>query len=63
MILQFLLHKFRKNQNSGNSSIWTGTGVVLILCVMGLMKSEINYFAAIIGFVLADEIGKAVGWH
>ena len=53
----------RKNHNQGNSAIWVGTGAVIVICVIGLMTKNINYFAALIGFIVGDEVGKQAGWQ
>lgn len=58
IFLQWLLHKVRKNHNQGNSAIWVGNGAIIVICVMGLMTKNINYFSALLGFVVGDEVGK-----
>ena len=63
VFLQWLLHKVRKNHNKGNSAIWVGTGAIIVICVIGLMNKNINYFAALIGFIVGDEVGKQAGWQ
>lgn len=63
LMIQYVLFKFRKNHNRGASSIWTGNTIVILLCVLGLLTQELNKFAAIIGYVLADWIGKEMGWY
>jgi len=30
---------------------------------MGLMTKNINYFSALLGFVVGDEVGKQAGWQ
>ena len=52
--------------SKGKSKKWrvyTGTSVITGMCVIGLMQQEIAFLAAIIGFVIADGIGEALGWH
>lgn len=61
--LQWLLHKVRKNHNTGNSAIWTGNEVIIAVCLLGLMTKNINYFSALLGFVVGDEVGKQAGWQ
>lgn len=58
IFLQWLLHKVRKNHNHGKSAIWVGNGAIVVICVMGLMTKNINYFSALLGFVVGDEVGK-----
>ena len=64
IFLQWLLHKVRKNHNQGNSAIWVGSGAIIVICVMGLMTKNVDYFAALLGFIVGDEDGKqAVETH
>ena len=63
IFLQWLLHKVRRNHNQGNSAIWVGNGAIVVICVMGLMTKNINYFSALLGFVVGDEVGKQAGWQ
>ena len=63
MFLQWLLHKVRKNHNQGNSAIWVGSGAITVICVMGLMTKNVDYFAALLGFIVGDEVGKQAGWQ
>lgn len=63
IFLQWLLYKVRKNHNHGNSAIWVGNGAIIVICVMGLMTKNVDYFAALLGFVVGDEVGKQAGWQ
>ena len=63
LFLQRVLHECRKNHNQGNNAIWVGNGAIIVICVMGLIMHNVNYYAAILGFVIADEVGKQMGWH
>ena len=56
LLIQYMLFKVRKDHNHGSRAI-------LVLCVVGIMNHKIGYFAAILGFIFADEAGKAAGWH
>lgn len=60
---QYLLHRFRKNGNRGIGAIWVGRSAAIVICVMGIVSREINYLGAVVGFLMADEIGKKKGWH
>lgn len=60
---QWLLHRVRKNHNRGASAMWVGISVIIGMCVLGIITKNINYFAAILGFVLGDEVGKEAGWQ
>lgn len=63
LIIQYMFFKIRKNHNHGANGIWVGNRAIIILCVIGMMNQNIVYLAAILGFVCADEVGKAAGWH
>ena len=63
IFLQWLLHKVRKNHNQGNSALWVGSGAITVICVMGLMTKNVDYFAALLGFIVGDEVGKQAGWQ
>lgn len=60
LILQYLLSK---RKNKGVMAIWQGTNTVIVICILGIVTRNINYLAAVLGFVIADEIGKSAGWH
>lgn len=34
-----------------------------IICIIGLLQADLNYYAAAIGFAFADKVGNRVGWH
>ena len=63
IFLQWLLDKVRRNDNQGNSAIWVGNGAIIVICVMGLMTKNVDYFAALLGFIVGDEVGKQAGWQ
>ena len=63
LLIQYLLYKIRKNHNHGTNSIWVGNRSIIVLCVVGIMNHNIGYLTAILGFICADEAGKAVRWH
>ena len=63
LLIQYLLYKIRKNHNHGTNSIWVENRAIIVLCVVGIMNHNIVYLAAILGFICADEVGKAMGWH
>lgn len=63
LLFQYLLHRFRKNGNRGIGAIWVGRSAVIVICVMGIVSREINYLGAVVGFLMADEVGKKKGWH
>lgn len=62
LLIQYILSSIKKKRRSV-SHVWTGINAVISICAMGIVFKEINYFAAVIGFLLADEIGKSNGWH
>lgn len=63
LLFQYLLHRFRKNGNRGKGAIWVGRSVIIVICVMGIVSKNINYFGAVLGFLMADEIGKKMEWQ
>ena len=58
-----MLFKFRKKHNHGPNGVWVGNSAIMVLCVVGIVNHRMEYLAAILGFICADEIGKAAGWH
>lgn len=63
MLFQYLLNRFRKNQNKGFSTIWVGKRAAVVICLVGIFAKDVNYFGAVIGFLIADEIGNQMGWQ
>lgn len=63
LCIQYVLYKIRKNHNHGSNGIWIGNKAIIILCVAGIVTHRLGYFAAIIGFICADAVGKENGWH
>ena len=63
IFFQWLLHKLRRNHNQGDSALWVGTSVIICICVLGLTSKNINYYAAILGFIVDDIVGEKSGWH
>ena len=54
--------RIRKNQQKKRLfDFWKGSTVVITLCVLGLIFHETHYFASVIGFLIADEVGKKNG--
>lgn len=62
VLIQYILSRFGKNQKTG-IKIWTGTSAIVVICLLGIYSNNICYLAAVLGFAVADEIGKIVGWH
>ena len=63
LCIQAFLHKVRKNENKGSSGIWTGMITIIAICITGIMMKKVALLSAVIGFVVADEFGKKMGWH
>lgn len=63
LLFQYLLHKFRKNGNRGKGAIWAGRSAAIVICALGVVTKNINYLGAVLGFLVADEIGKQIGWQ
>lgn len=62
LLLQYSLFKLRGNHNQSNP-IWAGPNTVIVICVMGLVLRKVVFLAAVIGYVIADDIGKRQHWH
>ncbi len=62
MLIQYLLSK-RSHNKTHNIEFWTGSSAIIAICVLGIISNNIHYLAAILGFVIADDIGRAAGWH
>ena len=60
LLIQYMLFKFRKNHNHGANGVWVEQ---LWCCVVGIINYKVEYLAAILGFICADEAGKTAGWH
>lgn len=58
LVIQFVLFKKGKS-----GAFWSGTEVVFVMCILGLLAKDANYLAGILGYVLGDDIGKFAGWH
>ena len=61
-LLQGVLHKCRKNKNM-QYPIWAGSNIVIIVAMSGIIAKNPAYLGAVIGYILADNIGKELGWH
>lgn len=62
MLIQYLLSK-RSHNKTHNIEFLTGSSAIITICVLGIISNNIYYLAAILGFVIADDIGRAAGWH
>ena len=62
LLIQFLLSE-RNCRKNKQTTFWTGSSAIITICVLGIIDRNIHYLAAILGFVIADEIGKSAGWH
>ena len=62
LTLQAIFHKARKNKNI-QYPIWAGENVVVFIALYGIVEKNVAFLGAIIGYVLADNVGKKLGWH
>jgi hypothetical protein len=62
LILQAIFHKARKNKNM-QYPIWAGENVVVFIALSSIVARNTAFLGAVIGYVLADNIGKKLGWH
>lgn len=58
LLIQFILYKKKKDVN-----FWSGSEMVLIVSVLGIVTGDVTYFAGILGYAIGDCIGKFAGWH
>lgn len=63
LLFQHLLHRLRKNGNQGKGAVWVGRSAAVVICIMGVVTKNINYLGAVLGFLVADEMGRQMGWH
>ena len=56
LLLQHVLSRFRKDGNQGDSAIWVGNNAIIVICKFGIMQHKTDYFAALIGFIVADAL-------
>ena len=54
LVVRYGLHRFRTDKDTGKFVLWRGPNAILAICILGIWCRDINYFAAIIGFILAD---------
>lgn len=48
--------------HSGNKTAYiVDYGAIVVICVMGLISNNVNYFSSIIGFIIGDKIGEKEG--
>ena len=63
LLFQYLLYRFRKNGNRGKNAVWVGQKAAIVICVIGIITIDLNYLGALLGFLMADNIGKHMGWQ
>ncbi len=63
VMIQYILYKARKNHNKGKYKIWAGVECVIIICILGIINKNLAYFAGVIGYIVANEIGIYANWH
>ncbi|WP_029319304.1 hypothetical protein [Butyrivibrio sp. AE3004] len=62
LVIQYFAFRVRKGKKD-NWAIMTGETAVIAICLIGILEHNEIHYASIIGFVLADLIGKAAGLH
>lgn len=61
LLIQYLFYKARRNRGK-NNTFWTGRHTAIIMCTIGIWQEDVNVLGAVLGFLIADEIGKKLGW-
>ena len=39
-----------------------GTNAIVAICVLGVISHNVYFFSAVIGFAMADKLGRKMGW-
>lgn len=62
ILVQYFIYRIRHNIPQDKNGIMVGKNTIIVLCILGLIRNNIYFLSAIIGFVIADELGKLLGW-
>mgnify|MGYP004551626197 CR=1 FL=1 len=62
ILVQYFFYKIRHNIPQDKNGVMVGKNAIIVLCVLGLISDNICFFSAIIGLIIADELGKMMGW-
>lgn len=62
LLIQYILHKVRKNKNKQHP-IWAGISPVIVIAFLGILNQDITYLGAVVGYAAADIIGENMDWH
>lgn len=60
--MQYFFYKIRHNIPQDKNGVMVGKNAIIVLCVLGLISDNICSFPAIIGFIIADELGEMMDW-
>lgn len=62
LLIQYLFYKVKYNTPQGANGIMVGTNAIVTICVLGMISHNVYFFSAVIGFVMADKLGRKMGW-
>lgn len=62
LLIQCLFYKVNHNTPQGTNGIMVGTNAIVAICVLGVISHNVYFFSAVIGFVMADKLGRKIGW-
>ena len=60
--IQYFFYKVRHNTPQGKCGVMVGKSTIVAICAVGEISHNVYFFSAVIGFIVADELGKAMGW-
>ena len=55
ILIQYLFYKVKHNTPQG-------TNAIVAICVLGVISHNVYFFSAVIGFAMADKLGRKMGW-
>lgn len=62
IVLQYILSRTCIFSKKG-IKIWRGKECIIGMCMLGILLNKMTFFAAILGFVLGDNVAISMGWH
>lgn len=44
------------------TDFWVGTTEIVVICILGILSGDPDYYAGILGYIIGDEICRYIGW-